>query len=92
MLQFSYSRLYLGIETVSCRLLQWITKMDLDLNLTEFGQLFKILMLSSWRNPIKLLQKEQLCELFCDKEHNEASPDVYFLEYGKKALSQISCS
>ena len=41
MLQFSYSRLYLGIETVSCRLLQWITKMDLDLNLTDLANFLK---------------------------------------------------
>ena len=30
MVQFCYSRLYLGIETISCRLLQGIRRMGMD--------------------------------------------------------------
>ena len=41
MVQFYYLRLFSGIETVSCRLLQRMARMDLDLNLKTFGQALK---------------------------------------------------
>ena len=37
MAQFCYWRLYLGIKTVSCRLLQRMEKMDMDWNLKKLG-------------------------------------------------------
>ena len=30
MVQFCYLRLYLTIETISCRLLQWLVRKDMD--------------------------------------------------------------
>ena len=38
-------RLYLGIETVSCRLMQRIPKMDRGLKIEKVGPSFSILML-----------------------------------------------
>ena len=36
MVQFCYLRLHLGIETLSCRLLQWIARMDLNSSFSSF--------------------------------------------------------
>ena len=36
-------RLYLDTETVSCRLLQRIARMDMDWNFEKFGQHFQVL-------------------------------------------------
>ena len=36
---------YLGIETVFCRLLQGMARMDMDLNLEKLAQLFHVSML-----------------------------------------------
>ena len=41
MVQFSYAWLYLGTETIFCRLLQRVAKMDMDWNLTKLGQRFQ---------------------------------------------------
>ena len=40
---FCCFRLYLGIETISCRLLQRMARMDMDWNLKKLGQLFQVL-------------------------------------------------
>lgn len=49
MLQFCSLRLYLGIETISCRLSQRMARMDMDENLKnsakKLGQLFQVLRL-----------------------------------------------
>ena len=45
MVQFCHLRLYLGTETISCRLCQRIERMDMDWNLNKLGQLFQVLML-----------------------------------------------
>ena len=42
--QFNYSRLYLGIETVSCRLLLRMVRMEMDWDLKKWRQLFQVLM------------------------------------------------
>jgi len=42
MVQLCYFRLYLGTETVSCRLLQRMARMDMDWNLEKLGQLFQV--------------------------------------------------
>ena len=42
---FCYVRLYLAFETVSCRLLQQVAKMDMDWNLEKLGQLFQVLIM-----------------------------------------------
>ena len=41
MAQLCYLRLYLGIEIVSCRLLQGMASMDIHSNLKTLGQLFQ---------------------------------------------------
>ena len=43
MVQVCYLKQYLGIETVSCRQLQRMARMDIDQNLKKFGQLFQVL-------------------------------------------------
>ena len=45
MVHFSYLRPYLGNETVSCHLLLWMTRMDMDLKLERLGQLCQVFML-----------------------------------------------
>ena len=45
MIQFCYSRLYLGLEIVSCRLLLKMARMYMDLKLNNVAQLFQVLML-----------------------------------------------
>ena len=51
MAQFCYLRVYLCIETVSCRLLKRMAKMDIDQNLNNMGQLFKFLCYASNKSP-----------------------------------------
>ena len=41
MAQFCYAWLYLGTETIFCRPLQRVAKMDMDWNLTKLGQRFQ---------------------------------------------------
>ena len=36
MVQLCYLRLHLGIETASCRLLQWIARMDMNSSFSSF--------------------------------------------------------
>ena len=53
MVQFCYSRLYLGIETISCRLLQGIQRMGMDWDLKKLhGPTFS----SSNATPAKITQ------------------------------------
>ena len=50
----SYEDYILGIETVSCRLLQQMTRMDMDWNsVKNWGQLFHVLLLSLQKSPPK---------------------------------------
>ena len=51
MVHFFRLRLYLGIENVSCLLLLWIARMDMDWNVKKLGQLFKVLMLCLQKWP-----------------------------------------
>ena len=55
MVQFSYLRLYLGIETVSRRLLRRMARMDMDWNMKKLGQLFQVFMLCLQKNTTKCL-------------------------------------
>ena len=41
MVHFCYLKNHLGIETVSCRLLQWMLRMDVNSNLKKLGQPFQ---------------------------------------------------
>ena len=41
MVHFCYFKNHLGIETVSCRLLQWMLRMDANSNLKKLGQPFQ---------------------------------------------------
>ena len=43
MVQFCFLRLWLRIETVSCRLLLWMARIDMDWNLEKLGRLFHVL-------------------------------------------------
>ena len=45
MVQFCYLRLHLGIQTVTCRLLQRMARMDMDWRLEKAGPVFQALML-----------------------------------------------
>ena len=40
MVQFCYSRLYFGIETISCHQSQWVVKDGLGLKLEKLGPTF----------------------------------------------------
>ena len=44
MVQFCYLRLYSTIETVSCRLLPQMARMDMDWRLKRLGQPFQVLL------------------------------------------------
>ena len=54
MVQFRYSRLYLRSESVSCRLLQRMASMEMDLNLNTLGHLFQVLIVCC-KNQQKML-------------------------------------
>ena len=59
MVQFCYSRLYLGTETISCCLCQRMARMDMDCNLKKLGQGFQVsqnVMLCLQKSPKKLLR------------------------------------
>ena len=61
MVQFCYSRLYLGTETISCCLCQRMARMDMDCKLKKLGQGFQVLqnvMLNVM--PAKLIAKKLL--------------------------------
>ena len=63
MVQFSYSRLYLGIETISCRFLQGIVRMGMDRDLKKLhGQRFQVLMPRLQKSPKTILWLVQACE------------------------------
>jgi len=55
MVQFCYLKQYLGIETVSCRQLQRMARMDIDSNLKKYGQLFQVLMQYLQISPKKII-------------------------------------
>ena len=57
---FCYLRIYyyLDIETVSCCLLQWMTRMAMECSLKMLGQLFQVLM------PAKIISKWNLFGIF----------------------------
>ena len=54
MVQFCYLRLYLGIVTVSCHLLQRMARMEMDWDLKQLGQLFLVLMPFLQNSPPKI--------------------------------------
>ena len=51
MVQVCHSRLYLGTETISCRLYQRMARMDMDLNLKKLGHFFQGVMLYLQNHP-----------------------------------------
>ena len=51
MVQFCYLRLYVGAETVSCRLLLRMARMDADWNLKNLGQHFHVSMPFLQKSP-----------------------------------------
>ena len=51
MVQFCYLRLYLGIESVSCRLLQRMAGTVVECNLKKLGHPFQVLMLCLQNTP-----------------------------------------
>ena len=53
MVHFCYLKNHLGIETVSCRLLQWLLRMDVNSNLKKLGQPFQA---SIYKTRVKLPQ------------------------------------
>ena len=59
-----YLRLYYDIESVSCRLLLRMTRMEIDLNLKTLGQCVQVLMLCQEKVP-----KAFLLVALVDKMH-----------------------
>ena len=55
MVQFCYSRLYLGTETISCCLCQRMARMHMDCNLKKLGQGFQVLQCNAV--PAKIAKK-----------------------------------
>ena len=53
----------LGIETVSCHLLQQMTRMEMDWNMKKVGQLFQVSMPGLQKSPKKLLWLVFPCEI-----------------------------
>ena len=70
MVQFRYSRIYIGMETVSCHLLLRMARMDMDETLKKLGQLFQVLMLRGMQGNIRSIvpipsSKPSFC-VFCE--------------------------
>ena len=55
MVQFCYVRFYLGVDPVSCCLLQGIARTDMDWNFKKLCQLFQVLMLCLQKSSKKIL-------------------------------------
>ena len=68
-------RLCLSAETVSCRLLQRMARMDMDCNLKKFVQPFQVLVLCLQKSPKIIVVIDPWWNLF-DLLHN--STDVFF--------------
>lgn len=67
MVQFSHLRLYLGYETVSCHLLLWMTRMNMDLKLERLGHLCQVFMSCQQKSLKKLLLLvllDEICLIF----------------------------
>ena len=71
MVQFCYLRLYLGIETVSCRLLQRMVRMDLDWNLKNLGFLAM---------TAKITKK---LETFRFEDENDYEYEIWFKDFSR---------
>ena len=63
MVQFCCLRLYLGTETISCRLFLRMARMDMDWKLKTLGQLFQVLMLWLQKSPQMLIWLVLLMDL-----------------------------
>ena len=61
MLQICFLRLYVGIETVSCRLLLLKERMDMGRNLKKLGQVLKLCLQKS---PKRLTLPDEICLIF----------------------------
>ena len=61
MLQICFLRLYVGIETVSCRLLLLKERMDIGRNLKKLGQVLKLCLQKS---PKRLTLPDEICLIF----------------------------
>ena len=63
LVQFCWVRIYLGVETVSCCLLQGIARTDMDWNFKKLCQLFQVLMLCLQKSSKKywLVFLDEIC-------------------------------
>ena len=72
MLQFCYLRLYFGTESVLCRLLHRMARMDIDSNLIKLGQFYPVLMMwlqKSSKNLIWSVLPDEACFFITLQEH-----------------------
>ena len=66
MVQFSYLRLYLSTENLSCLLMHRMTRMDMDWNLEQFFQVLMLCLHKSPRNIILwLVLPDEICLISC---------------------------
>ena len=85
MVQFCYLRLYLGIVTVSCHLLQRMARMEMDWDLKQLGQLFLVLMPFLPNSPPKIscfIPPDEICLItfFTTLQENQVPVGVVFTQ------------
>ena len=85
MVQFCYVRLYLGIVTVSCHLLQRMARMEMDWDLKQLGQLFRVLMPFLQNSPPKIscfIPPDEICLItfFTTLQENQVPVGVVFTQ------------
>ena len=85
MVQFCYLRLYLGIVTVSCHLLQRMARMEMDWDLKQLGQLFLVLMPFLQNSPPKIscfIPPDEICLItfFTTLQENQVPVGVVFTQ------------
>ena len=85
MVQFCYLRLYLGIVTVSCHLLQRMARMEMDWDLKQLGQLFRVLMPFLQNSPPKIscfIPPDEICLItfFTTLQENQVPVGVVFTQ------------
>ena len=85
MVQFCYLRLYLGIVTVSCHLLQRMARMEMDWDLKQLGQLIRVLMPFLQHSPPKIscfMLPDEICFItfFTTLQENQVPVAVVFTQ------------
>ena len=85
MVQFCYLRLYLGTVTVSCHLLQRMARMEMDWDLKQLGQLFRVLMPFLQNSPPKIscfIPPDEICLItfFTTLQENQVPVGVVFTQ------------